>query len=165
MASCCLDEKVLLSAEDLPIRGMILASMDATLVHTALSVSYPIILIEGFGKLAMNHNAFNILVSGARREAAIVAETWNRSKNTRPEVVIVLPEGVRPELLKESLPLAVGQVVRVVSPPYKSLTGTVTNLQPGQSVLPGGLRAQTAGVRLMNGDIVQVPLSNLEIIV
>jgi hypothetical protein len=40
----------------------------------------------------------------------------------------------------------------------------LTNLLPGLSLLPSGLRAEAAGVRLLNGDTVQVPLSNLEVI-
>jgi hypothetical protein len=164
MGSYCEDEKVLLAGEDLPIRGMILASMDSALVPVALNVNYPIMLIEGFGKLPMNQDAFNILISGKMREASVIAEPWNRITNTRPEVVVALPDGVRPEIINDSMSFTIGQSVRVVSPPYKSLVGTLTNLQPGLSVLPSGLRAQTAGVRLSNGDIVQVPLANLEII-
>jgi hypothetical protein len=164
MGSYCEDAKVLLSADDFPVRGMILASMDSTLVPVALNVSYPIVLVEGFGKLAMNQDAYDILVSGSRREVSVIAEPWNRVANTRPEVVITLPEGANPEVLNELMPFTVGQTVRVVSPPYKSMVGTLTTLQTGLSVLPNGLRAQTTGVRLLNGDIVQVPLANLEII-
>jgi hypothetical protein len=164
MGSYCEDEKVLISGEDMPIRGMILASMDSALVPLALKVSYPIVLIEGFGKLPMNQDAFNLLVSGAMREVSVNAEPWSRIGNARPELVIALPEGVHPVALTDSAPFAIGQTVRVVSPPYKSLVGTLTTLQPGMSVLQNGLRAQTAGVRLLNGDLVQIPLANLEIL-
>ncbi|NJD58775.1 MAG: hypothetical protein C3F13_18665 [Anaerolineales bacterium] len=164
MGAYCGDERVLQAGEELPIRGMILASMDSALCSIARGLSYPIVLLEGFGKLAMNPDAFNILVSGSRREAALIAEPWDRIRNTRPEVVISLPEGVRPEIPAESKPFASGQTVRVISPPYKSMVGTLTNLQAGLSVLPSGLRAETAGVRLANGDIVQIPLANLEVI-
>jgi hypothetical protein len=165
VAAYCEDEKVLLTGDDLPLRGMILASMDSALIPVALNVSYPIVIVEGFGKLPMNQDAYDILNSASRREASLIAEPWDRITNTRPEVVIALPDGVRPETLTESVPFIVGQTVRVVSPPYKSLVGTLTTLQPGLSVLPSGLRAQTAGVRLLNGgDIVQVPLANIEVI-
>lgn len=164
MGCCCEDEKVIISGEDMTIRGMILASMDSALVPAALNASYPIVLIEGFGRLPMNQDAFEILKSGALREVSVNAEPWSRIADTRPEVVIALPEGVNPAALADSAPFTIGQTVRVVSPPYKSLVGALTTLQTGKSVLPNGLRAQTAGVRLLNGDIVQVPLANLEII-
>jgi hypothetical protein len=164
MGSYCEDEKVLISGEDMPIRGMILAGMDSALVPLALKVSYPIVLIEGFGKLPMNQAAFNLLISGAMREVSLNAEPWNRIGNARPELVIALPENVHPVALTDSAPFTIGQTVRVVSLPYKSLVGTLTTLQPGMSVLQNGLRAQTAGVRLLNGDMVQIPLANLEIL-
>jgi hypothetical protein len=164
MGGICEDESVLSAAEDLPIRGMVLASMDSALVPAAMAVSYPIVLIEGFGNLPMNQDAFNILTSGSMRETSVIAEQWNRITKTRPEVVVALPEGAHAEVLSESAMFMVGQKVRVISPPYKSMVGVLTTLQTGLSVLPNGLRAQTAGVRFTNGDIVQVPLANLEIV-
>jgi hypothetical protein len=164
MAGYCEDERVLTSAEELPIRGLILASMDSALVSMALSVSYPIVLIEGFGNIPMNQDAFNILTSGTMREASLNAEAWDRIANIRPEVVIALPEGVASEVLRDSAVFTTGQTVRVISPPYKGMVGTLTNLLPGLSILPSGIRAEAAGVRLLNGDTVQVPLSNLEVI-
>lgn len=164
MGCHCDDEKVLTTAEDLPLRGMILASMDSSLVPVALNVSYPIVLIEGFGKLPMNQDAFNILSSGARREASVIAEPWDQINNIRPEVIIALPEGVRPVTATDTLTFAVGQKVRMISPPYKSMVGALTSLQAGLTVLPSGLRTQTASVRLANGDVVQVPLANLEVL-
>ncbi len=164
MGCHCEDEGVLTRAEELPIRGMILSSMDSALVPVAMQVSYPIVLVEGFGNLSMNLDAFNLLISGATREVSVNAEPWDRIANTRPEVVINLPEGVRPETPADAATFSIGQTVRAVSRPYTGMVGTLTTLQNGLSVLPGGLRAQTAGVRLTNGDIVQIPLVNLEII-
>ena len=160
----CESEKVLRSAEELPIRGMILASMDSSLADVAIRMSYPILLIEGFGKLPMNPDAFKILTSSAMREAAVNAESWDRIGNSRPEVVITLPEGSLPEVPTEAASFSIGQTVRVVSPPYKCMVGTLTSLHQGLSVLPSGLRAQLAEVSLINGDTIQVPMANLEII-
>jgi hypothetical protein len=164
LAGYCEDEKVLRSAEELPIRGMILASMDSTLTEVALSVNYPIMLVEGFGKLAMNQNAFSILSSSGMREVAINAEPWNRFGNTRPEVVVAAAEGSLPEVPTELAAFAIGQTVRVISHPYKSMIGTLNNIPQNLVLLPGGLMAKTADVHLSSGDKVQVPLANLEII-
>ncbi len=164
MAGFCAEERVLTSAEELPIRGLILSSMDASLVPVAMDVSFPIMLVEGFGNLPMNQDAYKILTSSKMKEVSLNAEPWNRITNCHPEVVITLPDGVAAGVPADSAAFAVGQTVRVVSPPYKSMVGTLTNLLPGLSVLPSGLRAQAAGVRLLNSDTVQVPLANLEII-
>ncbi len=164
MACICEDEKVLHTAEELPVRGMILASMDSALVPVALSVNFPIVLIEGFGKLPMNQVAFKILSSSAMREVAVNAEPWNRIGNTRPEAVVSVPEGTFPEEPTEMAAFAVGQTVRVVSSPYKGVVGTLTYLKQGFSVLKSGIQAQVAEVRLSNEESVEIPLANLEII-
>lgn len=164
MAGICEDEKVLRSAEELPIRGMILASMDAGLVPVALSVNYPIVLTEGFGHLPMNQQAFAVLSSSGKREVALNAESWDRIGNTRPEVVISAAEVTYPEVPTELVNYSIGQTVRVVSPPYKSMLGKLTSIPQFLSRLPSGLLANTAEVVFENGDSVQIPLANLEII-
>jgi hypothetical protein len=163
VASICEDEKVLQTAEDLPVRGMILASMDSSIVPVAMNVSYPIVLIEGFGKLPMNQEAFKILTASEMHEAALNAEPWNRTGYTRPEVVIAVPGATLPETPNDLAAFATGQTVRVISPPYKGWVGTLSFIQQGLTLLPSGLRAQTADIRLANGDSVQVPLADLEI--
>jgi len=164
MAGYCDDEKVLRLADGLPIRGMILASMDSALVPLAMRVRYPILLVEGFGNLPMDPDALNILTSSVSQEVAINAEPWNRIGNSRPEAVIALPEGASPEVPTELATFAIGQTVRVVRPPNKSMVGTLTRLPQGFALLPSGLRAQIAEVRLPGEKTVQVPLANLEII-
>ena len=164
MGGYCEDERVLQSGDEVPIRGLILASMDSSLVPVALNVNYPIVLVEGFGKLPMNQEAFSILSSSTRSEVALNAEPWNRIGNTRPEIVVSAAEGALPEIPTELASFAIGQTVRVVSPPYKSMLGTLTNLPQSLSRLPSGLLAKTAGIQLSNGDTVQIPLANLEII-
>ena len=164
VAGYCEDENVLRSAEQLPVKGMILAGMDSSLVRVALAVDYPILLVEGFGNLPMNQEAFKIFNASATQEATVNAEPWDRIANRRPEVVITIPEGSNLEAPTELAYFAIGQTVRVTSPPYKSKTGTLTNLARGFTLLPSGLRAQIAEVRFLSGESVKIPLSNLEII-
>lgn len=163
-AGYCEDEKVLRSAEEMPIRGMILASMDSALTPVALEVNYPIVLVEGFGRLPMNQEAYKIISSSEKSEVALNAEPWNRIGNTRPEIVISASAGTYPEVPTDLAAYAIGQTVRVVSPPYKSMIGTLTNLSQSLSALPSGLLAKTAQVSIFNGETVQVPLANIEII-
>ena len=160
----CEDERVLLSAADLPIRGMILASMDSKLVNTALNVDYPIVLVEGFGRLSMNQDAFSILSNSALREVALNAEPWDRIGDSRPEIVVSIPGGASTQVTTDVAAFTVGQTVRVVSASHKSKVGMLTSLPMGLTVLPSGLRVQTAGVRLSNDETIQFPLANLEVI-
>jgi len=164
LAGICEDEKVLLSADELPVRGMILSSMDSALVPVAMKVNYPIVLVEGFGRLPMNQDAFSILTASAMKDIALNAEPWSRIGNTRPEVVVAVPEGSFPVVPADLAGFAVGQTVRVVTAPYKSKVGKISGLSQGFGLLPSGLRAQTAEIRFLTGETAQVPLVNLEII-
>jgi len=161
----CSDAQVLRAAEDLPVRGLVLASMDSALVPLALRLNYPIVLIEGFGHLPLNSQAYKLLASSERREAAINAEPWNRLAGTRPEVVLAAPSQAARPLHVAGTDFSPGQTVRVVSRPYQGQVGTLAALQPALSRLPSGLSTPCADVRLENGETVLIPLANLEILI
>jgi len=48
--------------------------------------------------------------------------------------------------------------------PNVGAIGSITDLPAGLSILPSGLRAPAAEVKLENGDTVLVPLVNLEVV-
>jgi hypothetical protein len=160
----CADERVLLTAEELPVRGMILASLDSALVPLALRLSYPIVLIEGFGRLPLNPQAFKLFASSERRETAINAEPWNRLAGTRPEIVLAAPSQSIHQPPLESTSFSPGQTVRMINRPYQGQLGMLAALHPGLTRMPSGISAPAADVRLENGEIVLIPLANLEIL-
>jgi len=141
-----------------------LASMDSALVPLALRLSYPIILIEGFGHLPFNPQAFKLLSSCERCETAINAEPWNRLASTRPEIVIAAPSQSIQQQLQDMATFNPGQTVRMISRPYQGRLGMLEMLHPGLSKLPNGLSVPAADVRLAGGEIVLIPLANLEIL-
>jgi len=161
----CENENTLLAAEELTVRGMILSSMEAGLAPLALSLNYPIILLEGFGHIPLNPQAFRLLFTSERREAAVNAEQWNRLTGVRPEVLLAIPALTATELPAEDAAFNVGQTVRVVSRPHQGKVGILAMVHPAPVSLPSGLRVLAGDVRLENGDILLVPLANLEILI
>lgn len=160
----CADERVLRAAEELPARGLILASMDSALVPLALSMKYPIVLIEGFGRLPLDPLAFKLLSTCERREVAVNAEAWDSLSGTRPELVLSMPAQSYHEPLIDSAAFTPGQTVRLTSHPYMGLVGTLVALHAGLSHLPSGLHAAAADVRLESGEVILIPLANLEVL-
>lgn len=160
----CGSPDVLSNAADIPLRGLILASMDSALAPVAAKMHYPIILIEGFGKIPMNTAAFRLLSTNDRREIAVIAQEWDPLAESRPEVVIPLPASSQLPLPNESNHFAPGQQVRLLSAPYQGMTGTLLSLRPGLVVLPSGVRATAADVRLENGENIVFPLANLDVL-
>ncbi len=165
LAGYCGQAEALNAGAGVPIRGLILSSMAASLVPIASRMPFPIVVIEGFGLLPMNEAAFNLLSTSDRRDIALNAEPWDRFTGQRPEVFIPLPSEGTVAPPQEIVDFSVDQRVRVVRVPHKSQIGTIVSLRTGLEVFPSGIRGPAAEVRLENGDNVILPLANLEVLV
>lgn len=158
------DMETLKVAAELPVRGLILSSMASSLLQTAYQMRYPILVTEGFGMTPMNSAAFKLLTTNNKREATVNAEHFDRYTGSRPEVIIPLPISNEPDEPNSYVPFAAGQLVRMRRPPGVGMIGTIMNILPGLSLLPSGLRAPAADIKLENGESVIVPLVNLEVV-
>ncbi len=164
LAGICTDTDVLNTAGDLPLRGLILASMNSSLVPLALKMRYPIIILEGFGQIPMNSIAYKLISTNARREVALNGETWNRYESTRPEIIIQLPaQGDLPTTTETDM-FKTNQQVRVLCAPYRSKIGTLIAVRSGLTVLPNGTRVPAADIHLEDGENVILPLADLEVL-
>ncbi len=161
----CRDPQSLKLGGELPIRGMILGSMDAALLPFALKVPYPVIILDAVGRRPMNPAAYKLLSTNDKREVSLNAEGWDRFAGKRPEVVIPLPASGNTSLPRDVVEFLPGQSVLVTRAPYAGQTGTLSNILLGLTVLPSGIKTQAAEIRLDNGDNVVVPLVNLEVLV
>jgi hypothetical protein len=164
LAGHCQDPKVLQVAEEVPVRGLILASMSSALVPIVARLHLPVILIEGFGQRKMNSVAFKLLTTNDRREVAVNAETWDLYMGTRPEVFIPLPGTSSVSTPPESGTFAPNRQVRISRAPDAGEIGVILSLKPS-AIIPGGLRTPVAEVRLENGTTTLVPLANLEVLI
>lgn len=150
------------AAAELPLRALILASMSADLIGLASTLSIPIILLEGFGRIPMNEIAFKLLTSNEKRDICVNAVNWNPMSGERPEIIIPLPANGLDS--KETADLAPEMRVRILSAPYQGQIGTIVYIRPGISMLPNGLHAQIANVQLENDEVASVPLQNLDVL-
>jgi hypothetical protein len=158
------DAETLLAAAELPARGLILSSISPTLLPVAKKMRFPIVVIEGFGQIPMNSVAYKLLSTNEKREVTLNAESYNRYRGARPEVIIPLPVSQEPDLPIDVIELESGQTVRICRQPNLGEIGTVSRIRPGLTTLPSGLRAQVAEIKLENGDEILIPLANLEIV-
>jgi len=160
----CQDASILQKAAEVPIKGLVLTSMPSSLVPSAKKMSYPILVLEGFGKLPLNQISYTLLTTNSNREVAINAESFNPYAGERPELIIPLPTSREPEapvIVEEFQP---GQMVRIVRKPYQSKTGTIDMLYNGLTEFPSGIRVPGAQISLEEGEKIKVPLANLEVV-
>lgn len=164
LAAHCKAQEVFKAAAELPLRGMILGSMDSSLFPLALKMRFPIVVLDGFGHIPMNSAAYKLLTSSNRREVALNAEQRDRYREARPEVVIELPAPDHVAPPREADVFSPNQPVRLLRAPYVGKIGILIQVRPGRSALPNGILAQAADVRLESGETVLVPLANLEVL-
>jgi hypothetical protein len=158
------DAEILKNAEEILLRGLVLGSMEARLIPAAAKASFPIIVLEGFGRLPIGAASHKLMVSYERRDVTLNAEPWNQFTGIKPEVFFpaAVPESVTPP--PEFIPLGVGQPVRILRAPKAGETGKIVELK-GMTTFSGGLRTRAARVLLENGESVIIPLANLEVLV
>lgn len=163
LASHCQDVDSLKAAVELPLRGLILASIAPSLASFALKANVPIILLEGFGKCPLNLLAHKLLTTNERRDIAINAESWDQYSRTRPEIVIPLPAPSSTQPPRRVTSLEAKRQVRISRSPHRGAIGTVLRLLDS-AVFPSGIRVPAAEIQLDGGEKVLVPTANLEIL-
>jgi hypothetical protein len=157
----CSSADVLRACGDLPLRGLILSSMTADLIPVANSLKYPILVIDGFGKIPLNRLAYKLLTTSEKRDVSINA-AHHPSEGERPELIIPLP--ATGQTAPETDYFTQGQVVRVQGAPYTGKIGTIVQLRQGLFTLSNGLKTSVADVQLDVDTRVSIPLANLEVI-
>ncbi len=161
LAGTCRSVDALQAAAELPLRGLILGSMASDLMIQAEKMPYPIILLEGFGKMPINSSAFKLLTTNDKREISMNAG-FDPIHGEKPEIVIPLPaNGQTP---KDTTELKPGQLVRITCHPYASMVGSLSRLLPGLTNMPNGQRIAAAEVRLEDNQMVLIPLVNLDVL-
>lgn len=164
MAGYCGDFASLQNAAELPLRGLILSSMAASLIEKATQMPFPIVVLEGFGLLPMDQAAYQLLATHDQREVTLIGEMAEAYGRTGPEVIIPLPVNEPPPEPRRGTVFAPNKRVRVVRAPYHAQTGVILSLAPGLALQPSGLRTQSAEVRLETGAMAVLPLANLEVL-
>lgn len=164
LGAICEDPRVLQTAAELPVRGLILGSMAPGLIPIAQQMRYPILVLDGFGRRPMNSAAFKLLYTSGKREVSLNTETFDRHTGVRPEAIIPLSVNQEPAPPRELEVFAPGQTVCIQRNPYIGKTGILVSLTNGPVVFPSGLRAPGGEVRLENSEQVLIPLANLEVI-
>lgn len=160
----CEDPKALQNAAEVPLRGMILSSMAASLVPLALKMPFPVLVLRGFGFQPLDSASFKLLTSNQNREVSVNAVAFDRFSGTRPEVMIPLPASSEPPTPMETEDFAAGQRVRLLRAVEQNSIGTIQFIHEQPVALPGGLRAMAAQIDLENGESLTAPLANMEIL-
>ena len=88
----------------------------------AAQMPYPIMVLEGFGKIPINEVAYRLLSTSPDREITLNAEPFNRATGERPEAVILPIKGQGEPMPMQLAPLDIGS--RCVSCAIRTRAGS-----------------------------------------
>jgi hypothetical protein len=139
-------------------------------------MEFPIILLDGFGRLPINDAAYRVLTTSSNRDVCLNACAWDAFAGNRPEVVIPSnssrsssqpsQDASQPlqDASQEVTYFKEGQSVLIRAAPNNGKVGELMVIRPGMTPLPNGLRAVAANIKLENDEVITVPLANLDVL-
>ena len=151
-------------AKQLPLRGLIVGSFSSHLIPAVKILEFPVIAINGFGPVGMDEISFHMFHSNLGCIIALNGQPWNRELGFRPETFIHIELEETIPVMNALLEFEVGQTVRVNTLPYLPQTGIIEKLRPEPALLPSGIKAMGADVKLQSGQHILVPLNNLDVL-
>lgn len=158
------DAEALQQAQRGDISGLIAGSIKADLIPQAQSLNFPVFITNGIGSQGMAQPIFDLMLKSEAREVALFTAPRGQSGG-RPEIVIPLEAVSKDTVPPADQPLAVGQMVRVIRPPYVNQMGTIAHIYQGKRLTTIGTRVHGADIELVDGTAVFVPIANLEAII
>jgi len=123
-----------------------------------------VIVTEGFGRLAIAHKTFDLLVRMKGKKASVNGATQIRAGVLRPEIIVPHHESEVRESAMYQGGLEEGMTVRVIRQPYFGRLGKVTALPPELVPLETEAKVRVLQVKLEGNDEVVVPRANVEMI-
>ena len=122
-----------------------------------------LIVTEGYGKIQMGQQTFDLLSSHSGMLASINGATQIRAGVIRPEIIIPNRDVATQEEGNETLGITQGSLVRVIRSPNFGKIGTVTDLPPELRKMESETMVRIAIIDI-DGTQFEIPRSNLEVV-
>jgi hypothetical protein len=164
MGSTLLDQDFLKASQEKEIAGLILSSLSPDLIEPVLTVSFPVILLQGFGKIPIAEDISDLLQSNNGSLVSVNANHRDNLKGQCPEIIVPKEEGNLEKSFGFRKKIEVGDRVRMISGKAIYQTGKVVELLETDQVFENGLTLPTAIVKLQSLEKIKVPQQNLLII-
>ncbi|MCP4426210.1 MAG: hypothetical protein GY803_17100 [Chloroflexi bacterium] len=152
------------TAQRAGVSGLIAGSITADLIPAARAVNYPVFAANGIGEQGMTPQIFQLLQESEARDVALFNSPPNHS-GVRPEIIIPLEAVPGEDLPPVGRPLAPGQTVRILRPPFENRVGVVAHLHKHSQTTSIGIKAYGADIKLPDGRLVFAPIANLDAII
>lgn len=119
-----------------------------------------VLLVHGFGRRPLRTELAQVLGSHTG-QPALLQPAMHQTHGQPPQLVLPLPWQSAPRISFDDT-IIPGALVWVLGGDFHGAAGRVARLLHAGQVLPSGIRARAARVRLENGTEVTLPLANLQ---
>ena len=160
----CLNEEFLSECQSKEIAGLILGSMSADLIPRVRSLTFPVILLQGFDELTPAEDIFDLLQSNNGSVVSLNACQTDYYKGERPEVIIPQEDGTFERALGFRKKLEVGDQVRLISGKAIHQIGKVVELIEIDQVFDNGVTLPSAIVKLPSLEKIKMPQQHLLVV-
>ena len=160
----CLDEDFLKECQGISPQGLILAAASPDLIIQLKTLTFPVILLQGFGELPLAEDIVDLLQSNDGKLASMNACQKDIYNGERPEIIVPKAEGDPERNLGFRKKLEVGDRVRILSGKAIYQAGKLVELFDADQVFENGLILPAALVKLKTLEKIKVPQQNLLII-
>jgi hypothetical protein len=167
------DEAGLRQAEAMQVRGIIVGSIDASLLNLSPPVKVRVVATEGFGNLPISPYTFGTLTALSGREVSIRGQTPgltspNKEAETTPPIILAttsygsgssaFPQSADDQQGRQ---IKVGSRVRITQGKLLGATGHISSLPPEPQATGSGIVAPGAYVTI-DEQLHFIPWANLE---
>ena len=123
-----------------------------------------LIVTEGYGKIQMGQQTFDLLNSHNGKLASVNGATQIRAGVIRPEIIIPINDSTTSsDDIKETLGIVIGSLVRVIRSPNFGKIGMVKELPPELRKMESETMVRVAIIDI-DGNQFEIPRSNLEVV-
>ena len=144
--------------------GLILGSLRPDLMSFVAALSFPVILLGGFGELPPDHHTFQLLREKSGDVVCLNACQPDHLDGIWPEVMVPSSLGDPQSTWPFQAEIKLGQRVQVLSGAERGGVYTVVGLPKEKATLESGLTSEVAVLTPEEGEEMMVPRENLVIL-
>ncbi len=127
-------------------------------------VPFPLIITEGFGKLAISKRITDLAKKLEGNFTSICGATQVRAGAMRPELIIKNDTPLTLNKEKTTKTIKKGAAIRIIREPYFGYFGKITDLPKSPQKIETKAKVKVVEVKLNEGNIVKIPKANIELI-
>ena len=165
VAKKCLQADLLNFIARHEISGFVTGSLAPELLELALSLNFPVLVLQGFGDLPVDDVLFSFLQERSGHPVSIDTSPMDAFRGKSPEIFLSEKNSKTAKTIDLHTNIEAGKFVRILAGEAQGLSGEVITISDKQNRFESGLALRSAVILLPDGQTKLVPVKNLRPII